>query len=489
MEHDRTYDLLILGGGPGGYAAAIRAKQLGLTVALIEKESVGGVCLHHGCIPSKSLLRAAEVLALVRRAGEFGIRIGQIQADFGEAVDRSQKIVQKLHRALRHLMTKNGVDIYKGDGQLVMPDPIAVATRRKSELIGTRSATPCAALAVTTPHEETLHFFGRRILIATGSRVRGLPEAIPAPALDGVQFYTSDEALLRRDLPKSVVIIGGGAVGCEFAWLYSVYGVQVSLIECAPCLLPSEDREVSAALERSFKRRGIAVFTSVRIDAIRQGEGRMWIESTGESLSAEAVLLAVGRNPNVEGIGCDAVGITLRGGAIEVDEGMRTSVANIFAVGDVTTRPALAHGAMAQGVAVAESIAGVQRPPVNFGAIPSAIYCQPQVASVGLTEAAARAAGHAIRVGGTSFSANGKACAIGETEGFVKIIADTASDQILGAHIVGSEATELIGEFVLAMSTGISAAALMRAVHPHPTLSEAAMEAAGAVWGQAIHGY
>jgi dihydrolipoamide dehydrogenase len=457
----QAYDLMVLGGGPGGYAAALRARALGLTVALIEREGVGGTCLHHGCIPSKSLLRSADILDGVRRAGEFGIHVEHVQADFGQAVARSQKVVLKLYDGLRHLIQKKGVDLYAGHGRLVAPDQIAVLLASG----------------------ETMPLSGRRVVIATGSRVRSLPASIEA--LDGVQIYTSDEALLRRDLPASVVILGGGATGCEFAYLYAVYGVRVHLVECAPALLPSEDREVSAALSRSFRKRGIEVFTDTQIHTIRRVDGQLQLESTQGPLSAAAVLLAIGRAPNVEEIGCDAVGLALRNGAIEVDERMQTNVADIFAVGDVTTRPALAHGAIAQGVAVAEWIAGVQRPPVPV--IPSAVYCQPQIASVGLTEEAARAANLPIRVGRFPFSANGKAAATGETEGFVKVITHATDDRILGAHIVGSEATELIGEFALAMSAGIGAAALSRAIHPHPTLSEAITEATGMVHGTAIH--
>jgi len=461
----KTYDLVILGGGPGGYAAAIRSRHLGRTVALIESEALGGTCLHHGCMPSKALLRGAEILSLTRRAGEFGLRVDSVQPDFGRAVDHSQGVVQKLHSGLRHLMTQNKVDVYEGEGRLIAPDRIAVSA----------------------PSGETLELSGAWIVIATGSRVRGLSDLMPLPHLHAGQLYTSDEALLRRDLPESVVIVGGGAVGCEFAYLYSVYGVRVSLIECAPSLLPSEDGEVSAALKRSFKRRGMGVFTDTQIHSVREEGGRIEIETTQGPLASAAILAAVGRTPNTEKIGCPAAGVALRKGRVEVDEWMRTNVAHIFAVGDVTTRPALAHGAMAQGVAVAEQISGIHRPPV--GPIPSAIYCQPQVASVGLTEEAARAAGHVVRVGRFPFSANGKAIAIGETEGFVKVVigGTLPNDRILGAHIVGSAATELIGEFTLALSAGLGTEALMRAIHPHPTLSEAIPEAGGAAWGLALH--
>ncbi len=465
METD--YDLIILGGGPGGYAAAIRAGQLGLKVAVIEKEAIGGTCLHHGCIPSKALIRSAEVLSLIQGSETFGIKVENIQADFGFAVERSQQVLQKLYQGLLHLFKKNKVDIFEGFGKLVSPNQIEV-----SRSDGTKTLA------------------GKNIIIATGSRVKSLPN-LP---LDRERIMTSDEALLRKNLPKSVLIVGGGAIGVEFAYIYSVYGVQVSIAEMTSALLPTEDHEVSKQLERSFKKRKIAVKTGCRVESIKDIDGTFDIELTdkngnSETCSAEVVLVAVGRAPNVEKIGLETLGIAQEKGSqlIQVDEEMQTNQRHIYAIGDASSRPALAHGAMAQGVSVVESIAGIDRPKGQLDIIPSAVYCHPQVASVGLTERVAKEQGLDIKVAKFPLSANGKALALGETEGFVKIVADQKQGEILGAHIIGAEATELIGEFVLARTLEATAADLHQSIHPHPTLSEAVMEAGGAIFDAAIH--
>lgn len=461
------YDILILGGGPGGYVAAIRAGQLGLKVAVIEKEAMGGTCLHHGCIPSKTIIRSAEVLSLIQRAESFGITVGHIQADFGVAIDRSRQVREKLHQGVLHLMKKYQVDVVEGFGKLVLANQIEV-----SGASGTQT------------------LYGKNIIIATGSRVKSLPH-LP---IDGTRILTSDEALLRRKLPQSILIVGGGAIGVEFAYVYSTYGVQVTLAEMMPTLLPMEDHEVSALLVRSFKKRGIAVKTGKHVQSLKDDAGVFSIDlgdesGAVESVSAEVILVAVGRAPNVEGIGLESTGVALeeKRRLIQVDENMQTHQRGIYAIGDVTTRAALAHGAMAQGVFVAEAIAGIERPSIALHAIPSAVYCQPQVASIGLTEAAARKAGLKIKVVKFPFSANGKAITLGETEGFVKIITDETQGGILGAHLIGPEVTELIGEFALALTLEATAAELKRSIHPHPTLSEAVMEAGGAIFNEAIH--
>ncbi len=464
MADVKRYDVMILGGGPGGYVAAIRGAQLGLSVALIEKEGVGGTCLHHGCIPSKAIIRNAEVLSLMRRSEEFGIKIDNLQPDFGQAVDRSQKVIQRLKDGLAHLLKKNKVDVFSGTGKFVSQNQIEVAGSGGKTIIE-----------------------GTWTIVATGSRVRRLANLIS----EGPKVFTSDEALVCRELPRSIAIIGGGAVGVELAYVYSVYGVKVAIIEMAPSLLPLEDKEVSSLLTRSFKKRGIEVVSNACLDAIKEGQSGFFIHlrGEGEPRHAEAILVAIGRMPNVEGIGLEGIGVALNGQSrcIEVDARMRTNLPTLFALGDVTTRPALAHGAMAQGIFIAESIAGMDRPPVDLLSIPNAVYCQPQVASLGLTEEAARREGHAIKVVKYPFMANGKAIAMGEAEGFVKVVADEACGAILGAHIIGPEATELIGEFVLAKTFDMTSLQLKRAIHPHPTLSEVVMEAGGAVFGEAIH--
>lgn len=463
---DERYDVMILGGGPGGYVAAIRGGQLGLKVAVVEKEAVGGVCLHHGCIPSKAIIRNAEVLSLIQHSEEFGIKVDNIRPDFGQAIDRSKKVIQKLYNGLLHVMKKNKVDILTGVGKIVAPDQI--------EITGPNGKKTVRA---------------ERLIIATGSRVRSLPGL----NVDGRRVLTSDEALLLRDLPRSITIIGGGAIGVEFAYVYSVYGVKVTIVEMMPTLLPLEDREVTTLLERSFKKRGIEIFTNTRVGPIKDQNGGFAMElqtsEGGKTITTDAILVAIGRAPNIEGIGLETIGVAIdeKRRLIKVDERMRTNVPNVFGLGDVTTRPALAHGAMAQGVSVVEAIAGIERPPVDLLNIPSAVYCHPEVASVGLTEEKAREAGYEIKVAKYPLAANGRAVALGETEGFVKIVADAQYGEILGAHIIGPEATELIGEFVLAKTVEATALELKQAVHPHPTLSEAVMEAGGAIFGEAIH--
>lgn len=463
---DERYDVMILGGGPGGYVAAIRGGQLGLKVAVVEKESVGGVCLHHGCIPSKAIIRNAEVLSLIRQSETFGIKVDNIRADYGQAIDRSQKVIQKLYGGLQHIMKKSKVDIHTGVGKITAPDQIEITGAGGKKMVR-----------------------GERLIVATGSRVR----SIPGLNLDGKRIFTSDEALLLRELPRSVTIIGGGAIGVEFAYVYSVYGAKVTIVEMMPSLLPQEDREVTTLLERSFKRRGIEICTGTKVGPVKDQNGGFSIElqtaEGGKSITSDAILVATGRAPNIEGIGLESIGVAVdeKRRLIQVDERMRTNLPNVFALGDVCTRPALAHGAMAQGVSVVESIAGIDRPPVDLLSIPNAVYCHPQVASVGLTEEKAREAGHAVKVAKYPFTANGKAIALGETEGFIKIVSDEAYGEILGAHLIGPEVTELIGEFVIAKTLESTALELKQAVHPHPTLSEAVMEAGGAIFGEAIH--
>ena len=460
----RTYDVVILGGGPGGYVGAIRAGQLGLSVALVEKEALGGTCLHHGCIPSKAIIRHAEVLSLVKRAAEFGIKVDGFRADFGQAIDRSQQVIQKLHSGVRSLMKKNKVDVLSGVGKLAGKGRIAVS-------------------GAGAPGEVQ----GERILIATGSRVKSLPGLNP----DGNRVLTSNEALLNKRLPGSMAIIGAGAVGVEFAYVYNAYGVKITLLEMMPQILPTEDAEVAATLTRAFKKQGIEVLTGHRLEGVedRAQDFSLKIRSDQEAreLRAEGILVAVGRAPNSDGIGLESVGVRTEKGFIEIDGSLKTSVPGIWALGDVTTRPALAHGASAQGAWLMESFAGMDRPPIDPLAVPSATYCQPQVASVGMTEERARREGLDLKIGKFPFSASGKAIALGETEGFVKVVSDAKTGEILGAHIIGPEATELIGEFVLAKTLESTPLEIHKSIHPHPTLSEALMEASGAVYREAIH--
>lgn len=458
------YDLIILGGGPGGYTAAIRAGQLGMKVALIEKEELGGVCLHHGCIPSKAFLKSAEVLSVVQHAAEFGIEVGDIRPNFSAVVSRSDKIMKRLHRGLLHLMKKNKVEVHTGVGRFLSCQQVEV-------LGGVEGANKLTA---------------NQIMIATGSRVRSWPN-LP---IDGVRVFTSDEALKQTTLPRSILIIGGGAVGVELAYFYAVFGVIVILVEMAPAILPMEDREISILLKRSLEKRGITVLTNAHIHSIKdKGDHFVFhLDGIAETIRAEAVLVAIGREPTTSGLDLKKAGVEVEGinRAILVNEKMQTSQIGIFAVGDVTTRPALAHGAMAQGVYVAETFAGIERAPIDPLTIPNTVYCHPEIASVGYTEEAAKAAGLQIKIARYPLSGNARAITLNETEGFVKLISDSYG-HILGAHLIGPGVTELISEIVLAKSLEARALDIRRAIHPHPTLSEAIMEAGGALFGQAIH--
>jgi dihydrolipoamide dehydrogenase len=465
MSERAHYDLIVLGGGPGGYAAAIRAGQLGLQVALIEKEAVGGTCLHHGCIPSKALLESANVLATIQRAADFGISVGEVRVDFPFIIKRSEKIVNRLSRGLTQLMKNNKVTIY--------PCPGRFLSNREIELLGMGGEGP-----------QVLE--GDRILLATGSRTQSWPE-LPS---DGKRILTSDEALRLSHLPRSMVIIGGGAIGVEFAHLYATFGVAVMIMEQSTELLPTEDQEVSALLKRSFEKRGITVLTSTHVTSITDMQKHfvVQIREVDEPIRTDSILVAIGRKPRVDGLDIKKAGVLISEGnrAVIVNEKMQTSQETIFAVGDVTTRPAFAHGAMAQGVYVAETIAGIEREPIALTEIPSVVFCQPEIASVGLTEAQARASGPGIKTTRFPLSINGRAIVMNETEGFIKLVSDSYG-QLLGAHLIGPHATELISEIVLAKHLEARGLDIKRAIHPHPTLSEAVMEAGGALFNQAIH--
>lgn len=458
------YDLIILGGGPGGYVAAIRASQLGMKTALIEKEEVGGVCLHHGCIPSKVFLKSAEVLSTIQQAAQFGIVVGEITTDFSVVAARSEKIMGRLHRGLTHLLKKNKVDVYAGMGQFLSPHAINV--------LGTSEG------------EEKIE--ADRIIIATGSHARELPNL----KTDGVRVLSSDHALRQSTLPRAIAIIGGGAVGVEMASFYATFGVMVVIIESAPALLPKEDQEISILLKRSLEKKGVLVLTGARIQTIQDCGNNFTIRLEGSSdpIIIETILVAIGRNPNTSGLDLENAGVTVAESqqAVSVNECLQTSQEGIWAIGDVTTRPALAHGAMAQGVYVVETIAGIERNPVDPHEIPNAIYCHPEIASMGLTEEAVKAAGIPFKIAKYSLSGNARAVILNETNGFVKLIADPTG-HLLGAHLIGHGVTELISEIILTKHLQGRALHIKRTIHPHPTLSESVMEAASLLMGQALH--
>jgi len=463
---EQNYDVTIIGAGPGGYVAAIRAAQLGLKVALVEKEHLGGVCLNWGCIPTKSLLRNSEVISLLGRGREFGFNIEGLEVDFGAAVDRSRKVSQRLVKGVGVLMRKNGIEVIEGTGALKSSHEVEVELN--------------AGGACLLPTNN--------IIIATGGRAR----AIPGIEVDGERVLTYREAILLRELPDSVIIVGAGPIGMEFAHIWSTYGAEVTVVEMLPHALPMEDEEISQEIERAFKRRKVRILTLARVREIRKAPSRVQAvvedeEGERQVLGAARALVAIGVRPNSEGLGLEKLGVQLERGNIVVDAQMRTNAPGIYAIGDVTGKLALAHVASAQGVIAAESIAGAKTTKLNYEAMPRCTYCQPQAASFGLTEAQAIRQGYEITVGQFPFRANGKALAGGDYRGFVKLVADDASGEILGAHLVGPEVTELLPELVLAHDWELTPDEIARSVHAHPTLSEVLMEAAHEVFGHAIH--
>jgi dihydrolipoamide dehydrogenase len=462
---EQTYDVTIIGGGPGGYVAAIRAAQLGLKVALVEKEHLGGVCLNWGCIPTKALLRNAEVVSLLGQGKEFGFTVTGFEADFGAAVKRSRRVSQRLVKGVGALMRKNGVEVIEGTGVLKSPQAVE-ATLNEG---GTRMV-------------ET-----RNVIIATGGRAR----TIPGIDADGERVLTYREAIVLGDLPASAVVVGAGPIGMEFAHIWHTYGAQVTVVEMLPHALPLEDEEVSAEVERAFKRRKLKVLTSTRVQGIETAADGVRVRVADEQgeqvLEAEVALMAIGVRPNSENLGLETIGVQIERGNIVVDDSLGTNVPGVYAIGDVTGKLPLAHVASAQGIVAAETIAGMETVKLNYEMSPRCTYCQPQVASFGITEPQAVERGHEVRVGKFPFRANGKALGLGDYDGFVKIVADATSGEILGGHLVGPEVTELLPELVLARQWELTPDEIARTVHAHPTLSEVLMEAAHGVFGEAIH--
>lgn len=465
MKGREISSAVIIGGGPGGYVAAIRAAQLGLQVTLVEKEHLGGVCLNWGCIPTKSLLRNAEVISLLGQGGTFGFTVEGFRADYGAAVERSRKVAARLVKGVAALMKKNSIRVVEGTGRLAGPNRVVVALNDGGE---------------TTLEADA-------VVVATGGRAR----TIPGVEVDGERVMVARDALEMRDLPGSVVIVGAGAIGVEFAHLWRTYGAEVTLVEMMEHILPLEDEEVTREVERAFRRRKVRILTSARVEGIdATADGvrvRVRREDGEEVLEAERTLIAIGIRPNSEDLGLEEAGVEMDRGWVVVDERMRTSVPGIWAIGDVTGKLPLAHVASAQGIVAAEDIAGGSPAPLDYGAMPRCTYCHPQVASFGLTEAEARQMGYDVQVGRFPFLANGKALALGERSGFVKLVVDRVSGWLLGAHLVGPEVTELLPELVLARNAELLPEMIARSVHAHPTLSEVLAEAAHAVFGRAIH--
>jgi dihydrolipoamide dehydrogenase len=461
----QPFDVVVVGTGPGGYVAAIRCAQLGLSVATVEDDRPGGVCLNWGCIPTKALLRNAEVVGLFNRAKEFGITVGEWKADYAQAVQRSRRVADRMAKGVEFLFRKNKITLLLGRGTL--------KSARVVEVAGKDGATTLEAK--------------RAVILATGSE----PKSLPGVTIDEKRVVSSTGAVTNEGRPGSLIVIGAGAVGIEFADVYAAYGVAVTLLEALPRVLPIEDEEVSTQIARLFSRRDIAIRTGVKVKSVTPGsEGvSVEVESEGkiETLKADQVLMAVGRAARTRGLGLEALGVATERGFVTVSATMETSVKGVYSIGDMAGHQLLAHKAMAEGVVAAEAIAGQSPRPVDYGNVPSCTYCHPQVASIGLTEAAARAGGREIAVGKFPFTASGKAVAQGETEGFVKVVADKATGEILGAHIVGPEATELIHEFAVGRTLEATLDEIIHTMHAHPTLSEAAFEATLAALGHPIH--
>jgi dihydrolipoamide dehydrogenase len=461
------YDVVIIGAGPGGYVCAVRASQNGLKAAIIDKKWLGGVCLNVGCVPSKALLKNAELAHTLReRAEEFGISFDNLKLDYASAVKRSRGVSQRLTRGVAFLMKKNNVDVFMGEAK--------VGADKK--------------ITVTDSEGKTQQIGAKNIVIATGST----PVMPAAWQADGEKIISYNEAILQEKLPKSAVIIGAGAIGAEFATIWNSYGVPITMVEMLPNVLPLEDEEVSQELAKAFKKRGIEILTGHKVEAVEKSKDGVIVKVSGDggqkSIEAEQALVAIGFRPNSAGLGLEEAGVKLDGkGFIQVDEKLATSVPGIWAIGDVTGKLLLAHLASAQGILCADALAGRQVNPINYQNVPHATYCQPQVASFGLSEAQAKASGKEIKVGLFPFQANGKALGLGETTGFIKIISDAKYGEILGAHIIGPEASELLPELTLAQQMELTAEEIARNIHAHPTLSEVVMEAAEAVEGQSIN--
>ena len=469
-----AYDVAVIGGGPGGYSAAIRARQLGLKTALIEDAELGGTCLNWGCIPTKALLKQAEVYQLFLRADEFGLRVDKPAVDWDAVIGRSRQVAAQLSKGVAYLMQKNQVEVFAGRGRL----------------------TPSRQIAVEDAEGEVVaELEAAHVVLATGGR----PKSIPGVEFDGERIIASREAMVVAKQPASLAIIGAGAIGVEFAYFYRAFGSKVLLLEALPQVLPREDEEIAAGLAESLTQQGIEVVTGVRVEevkrqkravALRYRTSASSVESVGEEQQTrrvDRVLVATGIQGNIEGLGLEVLGIRTRDGAIVVDERMQTSAKGIYAIGDVAGPPLLAHAASQEGIAAVEFIAGRDRPTLDPRQVPNCIYCQPQVASVGLSESQAHEAGYDVKVGRFPFAASGKGQAAGETEGLVKLVFDARYGELLGGAILGAEATELIAELTLALRLEATYEELLLTSHAHPTLSEAVMEAAGEAFGEAIN--
>jgi len=464
------YDVTVIGGGPGGYVAAIRAAQLGLKTAVVEKEHLGGVCLNWGCIPSKALLRNAEIAELLQHRGkDFGFAFDHLKLDYAIAHKRSRQVSDRLVKGVQFLMKKNKIDVYQGTGKLKSSTQIEVAS------------APDAPAVNGQKFDGVLE--SKNIILATGAK----PATPPGMTPDGQSIITYRHLLELTELPKSMAIVGAGPIGLEFAYVLKAYGTDVTIIEMLPSVAPLEDEEVSAELAKAYKKLGVKLLVNTKVESITQADGGVEVKAGGETVKADKVLVAIGFTPNTEGIGLETAGIQVERRAVVVDAKYRTNVPNVYAIGDLNGMLMLAHVGSAQGIVAADTIAGHEVPELDYDAMPRCYYCVPQIASMGKTEKQLKEQGVMYKVGKFPFQANGKALGLGESGGFVKVLADAKYGEILGVHMVGPEVTELLPEWVLARNNELTPEQVARSVHAHPTLTEVMMEAAHAVEGQAIH--
>lgn len=471
----QEYDLVILGGGTGGYVAAIRASQLGLKTAIVEKGKLGGTCLHKGCIPSKALLRSAEVFATAKHSEDFGVVTSDVSINFNKVQERKNKIVDQLHKGVQHLMKQGKIDVFEGTGRILGPSIF-------SPMPGTISVE-------MNNGDENEMLIPKNVIVATGSR----PRTLPGLDIDGQLVMTSDEALALEEVPSSIIIVGGGVIGIEWASMLSDFGAEVTVIEYADRIIPTEDKEISKEMQRLMKKKGVKIVTGAKVlpETLQKGEGvtiSAEVKGSQQEFSAEKLLVSVGRQANTEGIGIENTDIQIEKGFILANEYFQTKESHIYAIGDVIGGLQLAHVASHEGIVAVEHIAGKNPSPIDYSLVSKCIYSSPEAASVGLTEDEAKEKGHNVKTGKFSFRAIGKALVFGESDGFVKIVADKDTDDILGVHMIGPHVTDMISEAGLARVLDATPWEVAHTIHPHPTLSEAIGEAALAVDGKAIHG-